>query len=182
MSDSAAGLSQRDRAIEEPAHRSAVWGLCSASTNASPHLRASFPARMCRYGWFMRRASFPGREGCTRTMTAMTGPTMPCVLPFSRMWRRKSPLGRLLDWRPDVVHANDWHAGLVPLLLSIGKGCAGPPPSSPSTIWPFRGISREMSCRPSAFRSTSSRRRVSSSMARFPFSKPPSATATRSRR
>jgi len=23
-----------------------------------------------------------------------------------------------LSWRPDVVHANDWHAGLVPLLLS----------------------------------------------------------------
>lgn len=28
-----------------------------------------------------------------------------------------------LDWRPDVVHANDWHTGLVPLLLKrIGPG------------------------------------------------------------
>lgn len=26
--------------------------------------------------------------------------------------------GRLLDWTPDIVHANDWHAGLIPLLLA----------------------------------------------------------------
>jgi starch synthase len=26
--------------------------------------------------------------------------------------------GRLTRWTPDVVHANDWHAGLLPLLLS----------------------------------------------------------------
>lgn len=30
--------------------------------------------------------------------------------------------GRLLDWKPDIVHANDWHAGLVPLLLSKEEG------------------------------------------------------------
>jgi len=27
--------------------------------------------------------------------------------------------GLLNSWRPDVVHANDWHAGLLPLLLSM---------------------------------------------------------------
>ena len=27
--------------------------------------------------------------------------------------------GLLNTWRPDVVHANDWHAGLLPLLLSM---------------------------------------------------------------
>jgi starch synthase len=27
--------------------------------------------------------------------------------------------GLIDDWRPDVVHANDWHAGLVPLLLAM---------------------------------------------------------------
>ena len=27
-----------------------------------------------------------------------------------------------LDWSPDVVHANDWHTGLLPLLLSREKG------------------------------------------------------------
>ncbi len=26
-------------------------------------------------------------------------------------------------WRPDVVHANDWHAGLVPFLVSAQQGC-----------------------------------------------------------
>ena len=30
--------------------------------------------------------------------------------------------GRLLNWRPDIVHANDWHAGLLPLLLSMESG------------------------------------------------------------
>jgi len=34
-----------------------------------------------------------------------------------------------IDWTPDVVHANDWHAGLLPLLLSL----AGPP--RPSTVF-----------------------------------------------
>ena len=28
-------------------------------------------------------------------------------------------LGRLLDWRPDVVHAHDWHAGLAPAYLAL---------------------------------------------------------------
>jgi starch synthase len=27
-----------------------------------------------------------------------------------------------IEWRPDVVHANDWHAGLLPLLLSLESG------------------------------------------------------------
>ena len=31
-------------------------------------------------------------------------------------------MGRLTSWQPDIVHANDWHAGLVPLLLSEEKG------------------------------------------------------------
>jgi len=26
-----------------------------------------------------------------------------------------------VDWRPDIVHANDWHAGLLPLLLTFEK-------------------------------------------------------------
>jgi starch synthase len=39
--------------------------------------------------------------------------------------------GGLLDWRPDIVHANDWHAGLVPLLVSAKKG---PKPATIFTI------------------------------------------------
>jgi len=35
-------------------------------------------------------------------------------------------------WRPDVIHCNDWHAGLLPLLL--GKGGARPRPATLFTI------------------------------------------------
>jgi starch synthase len=34
-----------------------------------------------------------------------------------------------IDWQPDVVHGNDWHAGLLPLLLSLEKG------ARPSTVF-----------------------------------------------
>ena len=36
--------------------------------------------------------------------------------------------GRGMDWGPDVVHANDWHAGLLPLLLG------GDPAPRPATV------------------------------------------------
>lgn len=32
-----------------------------------------------------------------------------------------------LSWQPDIVHANDWHTGLLPLIL---KMCDGPKPST----------------------------------------------------
>ncbi len=35
------------------------------------------------------------------------------------------------DWRPDIVHAHDWHAGLVPMLVSKHSG---PRPASVLTI------------------------------------------------
>ncbi len=35
-------------------------------------------------------------------------------------------LGRLLDWRPDLVHAHDWQAGLIPAYLRFDGG-AHPP-------------------------------------------------------
>ncbi len=36
-----------------------------------------------------------------------------------------------VGWRPNVVHANDWHAGLVPLLLSLQQA---PAPATVFTI------------------------------------------------
>lgn len=39
-------------------------------------------------------------------------------------------MGRLAtDWTPDLVHANDWHAGLLPLYLALEKG------RRPSTVF-----------------------------------------------
>ena len=32
----------------------------------------------------------------------------------------------LAQWTPDVVHANDWHAGLIPLLLAMRGGASRP--------------------------------------------------------
>lgn len=39
-----------------------------------------------------------------------------------------------VDWRPDIVHANDWHTGLVPLLL----GQAGP--DRPRTVFTVHNV------------------------------------------
>lgn len=36
-------------------------------------------------------------------------------------------LGALPDWRPDIVHAHDWQAGLVPLLLKMADRSDAPP-------------------------------------------------------
>lgn len=40
-------------------------------------------------------------------------------------------LGRVLDWRPDAVHANDWHAGLAPAYLALS---GAPRPATVQTI------------------------------------------------
>jgi starch synthase len=44
-------------------------------------------------------------------------------------------LGQLLpDWRADIVHANDWHAGLVPAIL------AGTPGRRPATVFTMHNL------------------------------------------
>lgn len=64
--------------------------------------------------------------------------------------------GRLLDWRPDVVHAHDWHAGLAPAYLALsGAG-------RPATVQTIHNIAfqgnfparllAELRLPPSAFR------------------------------
>lgn len=39
-----------------------------------------------------------------------------------------------LKWRPDIVHANDWHSGLLPLLLEAGGG------SRPATLFTIHNM------------------------------------------
>src|SRR6185312_8937168 len=43
-------------------------------------------------------------------------------------------MGRLLPWKADIVHANDWHAGLLPFYLSL----AGRP--RPATVFTIHNI------------------------------------------
>jgi starch synthase len=41
-------------------------------------------------------------------------------------------LARYLPWQPEIIHANDWHTGLVPLLVlhqSKSEGWGNPPPA-----------------------------------------------------
>jgi starch synthase len=53
---------------------------------------------------------------------------------FSHVAARLS-LGRLVPaWRADVVHANDWHAGLVPAILAGGGG------SRPATVFTMHNL------------------------------------------
>jgi starch synthase len=42
--------------------------------------------------------------------------------------------GRVLDWKPDVVHSHDWHAGLVPLLLGMQNGL------KPATVFTIHNL------------------------------------------
>jgi starch synthase len=42
--------------------------------------------------------------------------------------------GRLLDWKPDIIHANDWHTGLIPLLLAMETG------SKPATVFTIHNL------------------------------------------
>jgi starch synthase len=52
---------------------------------------------------------------------------------FSQIVTRIAADDAGLDWRPDVVHANDWHTGLVPLLL---QGM----PARPATLFTIHNL------------------------------------------
>ena len=63
------------------------------------------------------RRSLPGRTG------RRIGRTMPAASRCSAASLRSSrPAISSLNWRPDVVHANDWHTGLVPAYLDARPG------------------------------------------------------------
>lgn len=44
-------------------------------------------------------------------------------------------IGPIVDWRPDVVHAHDWHAGLVPAYLALRAG------HRPATVFTIHNLS-----------------------------------------
>jgi starch synthase len=52
---------------------------------------------------------------------------------FSQVVARIAADDAGLDWRPDVVHVNDWHTGLVPLLLQ-GR------PARPATLFTIHNL------------------------------------------
>lgn len=57
-------------------------------------------------------------------------------LRFALLGRLGAELGRGFDpaWRPAVVHAHDWHAGLAPAYLRAAERYAGPGPGSVFTV------------------------------------------------
>ena len=60
---------------------------------------------------------------------------------FSRVAARIATGELAAGWRADVVHANDWHTGLLPILLDNGPE-QRPRTLSPFITLPFRGCSR----------------------------------------
>lgn len=51
--------------------------------------------------------------------------------------------GRLSGWAPDIVHANDWHTGLVPLFLAMAGG------ARPATVFTIHNLSFQGNFAPS---------------------------------
>ena len=57
--------------------------------------------------------------------------------------------GSLAGWQPDLLHANDWHGGLVPLYVRMGRPTQHSPPPTP-------GATRASHSRPNGAPATSS--------------------------
>jgi starch synthase len=61
--------------------------------------------------------------GLYQDETGHDWPDNPLRFAFLAHVGRELAMGRLgLDFKPDVVHGNDWHAGLLPLYLSLEEG------------------------------------------------------------
>ena len=85
--------------------------------------------------------------------------------------------GLIGGWTPDIVHANDRHAGLLPLLLSLENA------AKPATVFTihnlaYQGTFPEKRWRPSGFPIAASIRTASNSMATFRFRRQLSAIPT----
>jgi starch synthase len=87
-------------------------------------------------------------------------------LRFARLGWAAAELAGGIDgyWRPELVHAHDWHAALAPACMkAMGVPVAR---SSPSTTWPTRAASTPATSASWACRCTSSTPRAWSSTAR----------------
>ena len=81
-------------------------------------------ARRC--GWWTARSSLCATARSTRTRRAGNTRTTRRASASSRNSWRSSRAGQGgTDWRPDVVHLNDWHTGLA--AAWIGQAAAAPP-------------------------------------------------------
>ncbi len=66
---------------------------------------------------------FRRNGGLYQNETGAQWPDNPLRFAFLAHVGREIAMGRLkIDFQPDVVHANDWHAGLLPLYLSLENG------------------------------------------------------------
>ena len=68
-------------------------------------------------------------------------PDNPLRFAFLAHVGREIAMGRLgIDFRPDVVHANDWHAGLLPLFLSLEDA------PKPATVFTTHNMAFQGNC------------------------------------
>ena len=79
----------------------------------------------------MRRTSTRGRAIRTSVPTGTTGPTTGFASPRSPRAAAAIARGAVAGYAPDIVHAHDWQAGLVPALLHYG---GAPRPGTVMTV------------------------------------------------
>jgi starch synthase len=85
-----------------------VWG-CPISLGKLPVQGVEVPV------YFLDREGLYGRRGIYGDESGGFGDN---DVRFAFLSRAALELCRNLDWRPDVVHANDWHTGPIPVFLN----------------------------------------------------------------
>jgi starch synthase len=84
---------------------------------------------------------FRRNGGLYQDETGKEWPDNPLRFAFLAHVGREIAMGRLgLDFKPDLVHANDWHAGLLPLYLTLERG------ERPATIFTTHNMAFQGNC------------------------------------
>ncbi|MGH8225228.1 MAG: glycogen synthase GlgA [Gammaproteobacteria bacterium] len=86
-------------------------------------LLAAAPTRAGAATWLLDHPSFAEREG-NPYLDAQGAAYADNALRFDRLCRMACAIaaGRAgISWRPDIVHAHDWHAGLLPLRMMLER-------------------------------------------------------------